>query len=212
MAADVRVASASGAVADTAALAALSSGSLGVLFIASLTHRFSSAVLTHGVLLECVRHRLWAPLPRLLWSYGFGAPPIATCPYVFGPVIVTRGVADMLEEPALGAISVTAASAALVLSCLWRSVNCSRIASAQQPLRAAWLQAYLWHHLWLLSLSQKSLSTVKLLYGRARGISYAWCCLDCHFGGAAFEPLWRSVDRPVHTPREFSSAHAQHDC
>ena len=46
---------------------------------------------------------------------------------------------------------------------------------------------------------------------RACGISFVRCCLDRHLDGAAFEQLWRSVDRNTHM-RAHRKSHAQRDC
>ena len=191
VAASVRVASAMGAAAVTATLVALHFGSFGVLRIASLTHRNGSAVLTCRVaLLACVWHQLSSLLPRLpLWRCCLRAA-LAFC----------------------------------------RSHR-SRIAGAQQSSRAVWLRACVASAIvavavtatWavLSSGSFGVLSIASLTHRRrsavltrgvaagVRGISYRRCCRDCHFGGAAFGQLWRSVDRLAHASLLLSSFHAQ---
>ena len=94
VAAGVRVASAIGAVALTAALALLPSGSFGVLGNASLTHRFGSALLTCGlaagvrVASAIVAVAVTAALALLL-SGSFGVLSIASLTHRFGSAALT---------------------------------------------------------------------------------------------------------------------------
>ena len=108
VAAGVRVASAIGAVALTAALALLPSGSFGVLGNASLTHRFGSALLTCGlaagvrVASAIVAVAVTAALALLL-SGSFGVLSIASLTHRYGSAVPTRGVA--------------------LLSCVWHQLS-----------------------------------------------------------------------------------------
>ena len=183
-----------GAAAAAAALVALPFGSSGVLLIASLTHRFNSAVLTRSL------------------------------------------AAGVCAASAIVAVAVTATLVALPPGSFGVLGSYrSRIATAQQSSRAAWLLAcvasalvavaatavfggaafgQLWRFVDRIAHASLRLSSPHVLRdcGRACGISYRRCCRDCHFGGAAFRKLWRPRDRLAHASLQFSSPHARRGC